>query len=33
MQIMGRPFDEPLLFRVGHAYEQSTRWHDMHPPL
>ena len=33
MQIIGRPFDEALLFRVGHAYEQATQWHDMHPPL
>ncbi len=33
MQIMGRPFDEALLFRVGRAYERSTQWHDMHPPL
>jgi aspartyl-tRNA(Asn)/glutamyl-tRNA(Gln) amidotransferase subunit A len=33
MQIIGRPFDEALLFGVGHAYEQATQWHDMHPPL
>ena len=33
LQIIGRPFDEALLFRVGHAYERSTEWHTMHPQL
>ena len=33
MQIVGRPFDEGLLFRVGHAYEQATPWHTMRPPV
>ena len=31
LQIVGRPFDEALLFRVGHAYEQATEWHTRHP--
>lgn len=25
-QLIGRPFDESLLFRVGHAYESATNW-------
>lgn len=33
MQIIGRPFAEELLFRVGHAYERATEWHTMHPEL
>ena len=33
MQIIGRPFAEQLLFRVGHAYERATEWHTMHPEL
>ena len=31
MQIVGRPFSEDLLFRIGHAYEQATEWHTRHP--
>lgn len=31
MQIVGRPFAEGLLFRVGHAYERATEWHTLHP--
>lgn len=27
MQILGRPFSEPTILRVGHAYEQATEWH------
>ena len=33
MQIIGRPFDETTLFRLGHAYEGATEWHTMHPEL
>ena len=33
MQIVGKPFAEDLLFRVGHAYEQATEWHTRHPDL
>ena len=33
MQIIGSPFDEASLFRLGHAYESATRWHTMHPEL
>ncbi|HEX6031649.1 MAG TPA: amidase [Tepidiformaceae bacterium] len=31
MQIVGRPFDEWNVFRVGHAYEQATGWHTRRP--
>ena len=34
MQLVGRPFDEPLLFRVGAAYEAARRatvWHQRVP--
>jgi aspartyl-tRNA(Asn)/glutamyl-tRNA(Gln) amidotransferase subunit A len=33
LQIAGRPFDEATVFRVAHAYEQSTTWHTRRPPL
>ncbi|MEO8571052.1 MAG: amidase [Chloroflexota bacterium] len=33
MQIAGRPFDEATMFRVGHAYEQVTPWHEQRPTL
>jgi aspartyl-tRNA(Asn)/glutamyl-tRNA(Gln) amidotransferase subunit A len=33
MQILGRPFGEPTILRVGHAYEQTTEWHAKRPPL
>ena len=33
MQILGRPFGEPTILRVGHAYEQATEWHTRRPPL
>lgn len=33
MQIMGRPFDEATVLRIGHAYEQATDWHARRPPL
>lgn len=31
MQIVGRPFSEALVYRVGHAYEQATEWTRRHP--
>jgi aspartyl-tRNA(Asn)/glutamyl-tRNA(Gln) amidotransferase subunit A len=31
MQIIGRPFDEATIFRVGHAYQQLTDWHTREP--
>ena len=33
MQIVGRPFGEEALLRVGHAYEQATEWHTRRPRL
>jgi len=27
LQIVGRPFDEPRVLQVAHAYEQATEWH------
>src|SRR5947209_10620410 len=31
MQVIGRPFDEATLFRLGHAYQQATDWHTRAP--
>lgn len=33
LMLTGRPFEEALLCRVGHAYEAATAWHTMWPPL
>ena len=33
MQVIGRPFDEATLFRLGHAYQQATDWHTRAPGL
>jgi len=33
MQIVGRPFGETTILRVGHAYERATEWHTRHPQL
>ena len=33
MQIIGRPFDEAMVLRVGHAYQTATDWHTRHPQL
>ncbi|MCE7985914.1 MAG: amidase [Caldilinea sp. CFX5] len=33
LQFVGRHFEEDLLCRVGHAYEQATEWHTRRPPL
>lgn len=32
-QIVGAPFAEALLLRVGHAYQQITDWHRRVPPI
>jgi aspartyl-tRNA(Asn)/glutamyl-tRNA(Gln) amidotransferase subunit A len=32
LQIVGRPFDEPTVLRLGHAYQQATDWHTKCPP-
>jgi len=33
MQLVGRPFDEATLLRLGHAYERATAWHHRRPAL
>ena len=33
MQILGRPFGEEAILRVGHAYERATEWHARRPAL
>ena len=32
-QIYGKPFDEALVLRIGHAYQKATDWHRRHPDL
>jgi len=32
LQVVGRPFDEATVLRIGWAYEQSTDWHTRRPP-
>ena len=32
-QLMGRPFSEATLFRLGHAYQDATDWHTRAPSL
>ena len=31
--LQGAWFSEPLLFRAGHAYQQTTAWHEQLPPV
>ena len=33
LQIMAKPFNEELLFRAAHAFEQNTPWHKTKPKL
>ncbi|MBM3227130.1 MAG: amidase, partial [Candidatus Tectomicrobia bacterium] len=33
MQVLGRPFGEATVLRVGYAYEQATGWYQRHPQL
>jgi amidase len=33
MQLLGRRLSEPMLLRIGHAYESATAWHERHPPV
>ncbi len=32
LQIAGRPFDEPTVFRAAYTYQQATRWYEQRPP-
>jgi aspartyl-tRNA(Asn)/glutamyl-tRNA(Gln) amidotransferase subunit A len=33
LQILAKPFDEEMLFRVSYTYEQNTEWHKLKPKL
>ncbi len=33
MQIAGRPFQDPLVLRIGDAYEHATSWRSRRPKL
>jgi aspartyl-tRNA(Asn)/glutamyl-tRNA(Gln) amidotransferase subunit A len=33
LQVVGRPFDEPTVLRVAHAYEQQAGWHRRRPAI
>ncbi|OGX15880.1 MAG: aspartyl/glutamyl-tRNA amidotransferase subunit A [Omnitrophica WOR_2 bacterium RBG_13_41_10] len=33
LQILAKPFDEEMIFRVAYTYEQNTPWHKMKPKL
>lgn len=31
LQLIGKPWDESTIFRLGHAYESATEWHKQRP--
>jgi aspartyl-tRNA(Asn)/glutamyl-tRNA(Gln) amidotransferase subunit A len=33
MQLVGRPFAEDLILRVGNAFQRATEWHRREPSL
>jgi aspartyl-tRNA(Asn)/glutamyl-tRNA(Gln) amidotransferase subunit A len=33
LQLLGKPFGEAAVLRLGHAYQQSTQWHKEKPPI
>ena len=33
MLLNGRPWEEALLFQIGHSYQNDTDWHNRRPPL
>jgi amidase len=33
LQFVGTHLGEPVLCRIGHAYEQATTWHTLRPPV
>ncbi len=33
IQLQGDRLTEPMLCRIGHAYEQATDWHSSHPDV
>jgi aspartyl-tRNA(Asn)/glutamyl-tRNA(Gln) amidotransferase subunit A len=32
-QLLGKPLDEARILQIAHAYEQSTDWHKVRPPI
>ncbi len=33
LQLLGKPLDEDRILQIAHAYEQSTDWHKVRPPI
>ena len=33
MQIVGKQFDETMVYRIAASYEAATKWHSRRPPL
>jgi amidase len=33
VQLMGAKLTEPMLCRIGHAFENATKWHERHPAV
>jgi aspartyl-tRNA(Asn)/glutamyl-tRNA(Gln) amidotransferase subunit A len=33
LQIIGKALDEATVLRTAHAFEQSTTWHTLRPPV
>ena len=33
LQLLGKPFDEPTMLRVGYTYQQHAKWHEQRPPI
>ena len=33
IQLLGSRLSEPMLCRIGHAYEEATGWHQRHPDV
>ena len=33
VQLMGEKLSEPMLCRIGHAFEDATEWHQRHPAV
>ncbi len=33
LQLLGKPFGEETILKIGHAYEQSTNWHTQRAPI
>ena len=33
LQLVGKPFNEETLLRIGYTYQQNTDWHTQRPPI